>query len=344
VDADGATSGAEIARLLTFLSDAECVVASRWLTGAKIEVRQSAIRRILGRGFNACVRVLFGMHLTDTQCGAKLFRRSILERILDEVETADFAFDVDLLYAVHRRGLTICEVPTVWCERAGSSVNVGVAVPRMFLSLIRLRLRHSFLRIVLPLFDRSFRLSPIRSRRALRYLVISPSDGQSTLSSSLERDVRSLCRSIESASCEIVWFAVEGTRWLLPAPRWLRAMSAYLRTFRDHFDCVIEVLPDGKPFWTPAYCLKPKLVVKTADAKLSALYSSALVMEGRPTKRDLEEAMVLAVTRANAHIYIDKNGHLVLTERTSGRAIRELLLASAENMELRHASTSESSS
>jgi hypothetical protein len=58
----------------------------------------------------------------------------------------------------------------------------------------------------------------------------------------------------------------------------------------------------------------------------------------------LEEAMVLAVTRANAHIYIDKNGHLVLTERTSGRAIRELLLASAENMELRHASTSESSS
>jgi glycosyltransferase involved in cell wall biosynthesis len=251
VDADGATSGHEVARLASLLDHCDCVVASRWMGGSQIAARQSAFRRILGRGFNTCVRVLFGLRLWDTQCGAKLFRHETLLEILDDVETADFAFDVDLLYAAHRRGHRIREVPTVWRERAGSKVDVRSAVPRMFLSLLRLRLRHSVLRIVLPLFDRYLRLAPIRSRRSLRYLVFAPSDGRSAAATPLEREMRRVFDEIASSACDITWFAVDAQGPRIPGPRWVRAMFAYLRSFRDRFDCVVEVLPGRESFLTP---------------------------------------------------------------------------------------------
>jgi glycosyltransferase involved in cell wall biosynthesis len=331
VDADGATSGAEIGRLLSYLEKCDCVVASRWLSGARIEAPQSALRRILGRGFNACVRLLFGMNISDTQCGAKLFHRSVLVHILDEIETADFAFDVDLLFAVHRRKLSIREEPTVWRERAGSRVDIRAAVPRMFLSLVRLRLRHSLLRFSLPIFDRYFRLSPIRSRRALRYLVLAPGDGRSERSSELERNVRALFDEIESPAREIVWFSLDSLKWIVPSPQWLPAMVAYLRWFRDGFDCVVEVLPGDSTFLTPLYCLKPKVVVKGQAARLPRFYSAALVMDSHlPSRRELEEALLLAMTRASMHLYVDKDGHLVLGERVSRQAMRELLIARAE--------------
>jgi glycosyltransferase involved in cell wall biosynthesis len=331
VDADGATSGAEVRRLLAYLEDADCVAASRWLPGATIDVRQSALRRFLSRGFNACVRALFGLEITDTQCGAKLFRRSVLQEILDEIETADFAFDVDLLYAVHRRKLRTKEVPTVWREREGSSVNVRAAVPRMFLSLVRLRLRHSFLRLLLPVFDRSFNLRPMRTRRALRYLVLAPNDGRSAQSTELERHVRTLMDEIASPARDIVWFAADSSRKLLPLPRWVFMMIVYLRRFRDDFDCVLEVVPKSGSFMTPLYCLKPKVVVKAPNARLHPLYTSALIIESqRPVKRSLEEALLLAMTRTTMHLYVDRDGHLVLSECVSPLATRELLIAKAE--------------
>jgi hypothetical protein len=271
------------------------------------------------------------MRFSDTQCGAKLFRRSVLVEILDEVETADFAFDVDLLFAAHRRKLTIREVPTVWRERAGSRLDVRAAVPRMFLSLVRLRLRHSMLRFLLPIFDRYFRLFPIRSRRALRYLVLAPGDGRSERSSQLERHVRAALDEIQSPTRDIVWFSVDSLRWLAASPQWIPAMVAYLRWFRDGFDCIVEVLPGESSFLTPLYSLKPKVVVKAQGCRLPIFYSAALVMDNQlPTRRELEEALLLAMTRASMHLYVDGSGHLVLSENSSRQAVRELLIARAE--------------
>ena len=108
-------------------------------------------------------------------------------------------------------------------------------------------------------------------------------------------------------------------------------MVAYLRIFRDRFDCVIEVLPGGNPFLTPLYCLKPKIVIQGRAVPLPLLYSSALVMENDPPGQgELEEALLLAVTRAGTHISVDREGHLVLTASLSRRAIREVPIANAK--------------
>ena len=137
VDADGATPPNELRRLIAQVGDADCVIASRWAAGATVLVRQTPLRRFLGRGFNLIVRLLFGLRFTDTQCGAKIFKRAAIEQIIEDVETADFAFDVDLLFELQRRGRVIREVPTVWRDRAGSKVNVIATAPKMLASIIR---------------------------------------------------------------------------------------------------------------------------------------------------------------------------------------------------------------
>ena len=52
----------------------------------------------MSKGFNFIVRALFLIPHKDTQCGAKLFKRKVIEKIVDELHLTQWAFDVNLLY------------------------------------------------------------------------------------------------------------------------------------------------------------------------------------------------------------------------------------------------------
>lgn len=138
MDADGSTSPAEMARLFSFLGDADGAIASRWRPGAIVPVPQGLARRFQSRGFNLLIRLLFGLPYADTQCGAKVFRRERLLPVLDEMVLPGFEFDVELLWRLHRRGARVVEVPTVWYDQGGSKVGGGDSV-QMLRRLVRLR-------------------------------------------------------------------------------------------------------------------------------------------------------------------------------------------------------------
>ena len=155
VDADGATAPPAFLDLATRCGEADCVIGSRWLPGAVLHQSQSNERRVYSRMFHAFVEVLFGMHIKDTQCGAKLMRREAVEKIHPNLRIADLAFDINLLYSLKRAGFSIREVPTEWTDKLGSKVTLGklgkkaLAIP---LSVIRLRLFYSpFYRWLRPL-------------------------------------------------------------------------------------------------------------------------------------------------------------------------------------------------
>jgi glycosyltransferase involved in cell wall biosynthesis len=144
VDADGATDAEEFARLFDVLqgSDAAAVIASRWLPGADVEPAQTFPRRAASRTFNAIVRSLFGLRIKDTQCGAKVLRRAAFAAVRDRLELADLAFDIDLIVALQRAGLTIREEPTRWSDRpAGTKIQLPRASWGMLKSVLRIRLR-----------------------------------------------------------------------------------------------------------------------------------------------------------------------------------------------------------
>jgi glycosyltransferase involved in cell wall biosynthesis len=143
VDADGATSPKAFHDLVKLWHKADCVIASRWLPGAVLHQQQTGKRQFASRVFHAIVQGLFWLNVKDTQCGAKVMRRAVVERIHPSLRIADMAFDINLLYAVKREGFTILEVPTEWTDKMGSKVVLGRTSLTMLLSVIRLRLVHS---------------------------------------------------------------------------------------------------------------------------------------------------------------------------------------------------------
>ena len=143
VDADGATSAKAFHDLVKHWDKADCVIASRWLPGAVLHQQQTGKRQFASRVFHLIVQSLFWLNIKDTQCGAKVMRRQVVEKIHPMLRIADMAFDINLLYAIKRAGFKILEVPTEWTDKIGSKVMLGRTSLTMLLSIIRLRLVHS---------------------------------------------------------------------------------------------------------------------------------------------------------------------------------------------------------
>jgi len=152
VDADGATPPSAYLDLVKKIGTADCIIGSRWLPGAVIHQSQSGNRQFASRVFHLIVQTLFWMNIRDTQCGAKVMRREVAEKIHPALRIADMAFDINLLVSIRRAGFKILEVPTEWTDKAGSKVTLGRSSLTMFLSVVRIRLIYSpFYRLLRPL-------------------------------------------------------------------------------------------------------------------------------------------------------------------------------------------------
>jgi glycosyltransferase involved in cell wall biosynthesis len=154
VDADNSTRPGELNKLIEALTDEyDAAIGSRWLPASDVPVKQPLSRRIASRGFNALVRVLFGMSFADTQCGAKVFRKNVLRRVIPELNSPGWAFDVELLWRVVRHNFHVREVPICWEDSVRSTLKIKTAVPSMLSAIIRLRLSESSARYFLEEFS-----------------------------------------------------------------------------------------------------------------------------------------------------------------------------------------------
>lgn len=150
VDADGATPPEAFDDLVQKISLDGCIIASRWMKGSDVSPKQPLARLAASRCFNLMVRVLFGLKLKDTQCGAKLFRREVIQPVLRNLGVTNWAFDVDMLFQAKRLGASIREVPTVWHDVTGSKVEIGRSSVTMVVAMVRLRMFYSPLRFMIP--------------------------------------------------------------------------------------------------------------------------------------------------------------------------------------------------
>jgi glycosyltransferase involved in cell wall biosynthesis len=140
VDADGATPPRAFLELVRRTGEADCVIGSRWLPDSVIHQSQAGHRQFASRGFHLIVQLLFWLNIHDTQCGAKVMKRGVIEKIHPYLRIADMAFDINLLVAIKRAGFRILEVPTEWTDQAGSKVLLFHSSLTMLLSVIRVRL------------------------------------------------------------------------------------------------------------------------------------------------------------------------------------------------------------
>lgn len=138
VDADNSTAPSEFVKLLPFTQDPHvgCVIASRKMPDSVLDPPQPVFRRILGASFTLMREIFFDLGIRDSQCGAKIFRRALLQpfNLVDK----KFGFDVELLFLVKSRGYRIVEKGIVWRDSRASSVRWYTPL-EMFVSLFRVR-------------------------------------------------------------------------------------------------------------------------------------------------------------------------------------------------------------
>lgn len=145
VDADCATPPGELARLTEQAGTVDGVIACRRHPASFTPGRRPGSRRLTSCGFAWLVRRLFHLPYRDTQCGAKVLHRRVVERAVPLLSSRDFLFDVDLLIVARRLGFAVTEVPTIWIDQANSKLHARRDAVRMTKSALRLWLHHRVL-------------------------------------------------------------------------------------------------------------------------------------------------------------------------------------------------------
>lgn len=107
------------------------------------------LRHILSIGYHLGVKLLFGIPVTDTQSGIKIFKREVLEKVLPRLLVQRYAMDIEMLAVANQLGFKrIYEAPIeVTFDRRTSRISWKVVFRMLWDSLAvfsRLKILHYY--------------------------------------------------------------------------------------------------------------------------------------------------------------------------------------------------------
>ncbi len=126
VDADNSTIPYEFWKLFLKMKDSkvDCVIGSRRMLGSKITPPRTFTQNISSWMFNKITRSWVGLDFEDTQCGAKIFKKNVIESwLVADNREFGWAFDVDLLNICKANNYKVLEVPINWKDTEGSKLS-----------------------------------------------------------------------------------------------------------------------------------------------------------------------------------------------------------------------------
>lgn len=131
MDVDLSADPSELEKLLAHIEDYDIVVGSRILRDGLESVERPLYRSFLSNSYSKLFRFLFRIPIYDPQCGFKIFRREVTQRLFEDVKTMGFAFDTDLIVTAYTQGLRIKEVPINWTHGKFSKINIIYEIQAM---------------------------------------------------------------------------------------------------------------------------------------------------------------------------------------------------------------------
>ena len=131
-DGDGQFDAGEIAHLLPKVPRFDVVA------GRRVKRADRLMRRLNGQAWTTLVRLLFGVKVSDVDCGFKLFKREFTRDL--QLNARGAMISTELMVKVANRGARICEVdvghlPRLAGEQSGANLRV---ITRAFAELFRL--------------------------------------------------------------------------------------------------------------------------------------------------------------------------------------------------------------
>ena len=117
MDADLSHSPEDIPRLIDAAATADVVLGSRYAPGGGTR-NWSKSRERLSRVGNVYARLALRVPVHDATAGFRIYRREVLEELpLDNVSSAGYGFQIEMLWRAWLAGFKVVEIPIVFTER-----------------------------------------------------------------------------------------------------------------------------------------------------------------------------------------------------------------------------------
>jgi apolipoprotein N-acyltransferase len=146
MDSDLSHDPAELPRLLEAADRCDLVVGSRYIRGGSV-TDWSRSRVLLSRGGNGYARAMLGLPIHDATSGYRVYRRRLLETLLERPFAAEgYGFQIELVSRAQLAGARVGEAPITFREReAGySKISRTIVVEALWMVTrwgVELRLR-----------------------------------------------------------------------------------------------------------------------------------------------------------------------------------------------------------
>lgn len=137
-DADSSVSADQIPEVLKEFDKLDVVIGSRGLKHSVILKRQPFYRHLAGKIYSWLFRLLFHIPIRDIQCGFKVFRREVVEDLMNHLQIDGWGFDANLIVDAYQKGYSVKEVPIVWSHSEGSNLSVRKQAIPMLASLLQI--------------------------------------------------------------------------------------------------------------------------------------------------------------------------------------------------------------
>lgn len=89
------------------------------------EIQYTRARHIISNTYNFICRMMFGIQLRDTQCGFKLFKAEALKKVMPEIKTKRFAFDLEILVSLKENNYRVADAP-VYMRKQYNAGSIGL--------------------------------------------------------------------------------------------------------------------------------------------------------------------------------------------------------------------------
>ena len=107
----------------------------------KSKVKKKIIRNILGNIMRFFVSTVLGIKIKDTQCGYKLYKKSIAKLIFSKLKNYGFDHDLELVLLLKSKKIKIIELPVKWTHKDNSSLNIFWDPVKMFFGIFKIKFR-----------------------------------------------------------------------------------------------------------------------------------------------------------------------------------------------------------
>jgi len=101
---------------------APIVIGSREVQKSQ-RINEPKQRRVMGRLFNRVVQSVLLPGISDSQCGFKLFRGDVAEKLFLHQTLTGLAFDVEIIYLARLMGIRVIELGVPWTHDPDSRVR-----------------------------------------------------------------------------------------------------------------------------------------------------------------------------------------------------------------------------